>query len=138
MLIQLPEVRAFLDRALDLDEGWDDGALHEFAIVLAGAESGLSPDDVAGLAKHYDRALELTEGTRPGLFVAWAETVSISTQDAQEFRIMLQRALAVDPDDRPEERLTSLISQRRAEWLLERIDELFLDPTGSDPDDGAR
>ena len=51
---------------------------------------------------------------------------------------MLQRALAVEPDDRPEERLTSLISQRRAEWLLERIDELFLDPTGSDPDDGAR
>ena len=39
----------------------------------------------------------------------------------------LRRALEVDPDARPEWRLSNLIYQRRARWLLERTDRLILD-----------
>ena len=35
---------------------------------------------------------------------------------------LLKRALAVDPDARPEWRLSNLVSQRRARWLLGRED----------------
>jgi hypothetical protein len=41
---------------------------------------------------------------------------------------MLRRALAVDPDARPEWRLANLVMQRRARWLLAREDDLFLEP----------
>ena len=34
----------------------------------------------------------------------------------------------VDPDVRPEWRLVNLVMQRRARWLLSRIDDLFLPP----------
>jgi predicted anti-sigma-YlaC factor YlaD len=39
---------------------------------------------------------------------------------------MLGRALRIDPDQRPELRLATLIAQRRARWLLGRTDDLFL------------
>jgi hypothetical protein len=40
LLARLPEVEAMLDRALELDEAWDDGALYEFKLIAAGARSG--------------------------------------------------------------------------------------------------
>ncbi|MGH9675873.1 MAG: TRAP transporter TatT component family protein, partial [Candidatus Acidiferrum sp.] len=60
-------------------------------------------------------------------YVSFAESVSIQKQNRAEFESMLQQALAVDPDARPEWRLNNLIMQRRARWLLSRGDELFLD-----------
>jgi predicted anti-sigma-YlaC factor YlaD len=59
-------------------------------------------------------------------FVAFAEAVSVSTQHRAEFDSLLSRALAIDPDGKPEWRLTNLIMQRRARWLLSRADDLFL------------
>jgi predicted anti-sigma-YlaC factor YlaD len=40
---------------------------------------------------------------------------------------MLERALRIDPDQHPETRLANLIAQRRARWMLGRIDDLFLE-----------
>ena len=40
---------------------------------------------------------------------------------------LLEKALAIDPDARPDERLANLIAQRRARWLLSHTDELFVD-----------
>ena len=40
---------------------------------------------------------------------------------------MLEKALAVDADDYEEVRLLNLVAQRRARWLLSRIDDLILE-----------
>lgn len=125
LLARLPEVEALLDRALALDETWDSGALHEFKVIVAGSQSGSSVDKAA-IEAHYTRALELSKGASAGLFVAYAEAVSLPAQDKPEFRRMLERALAVDPDRQPGDRLATLVSQRRALWLLGRIDDLIL------------
>ena len=130
MLARLPEVDALLERGLVLDEGWDDGALHEFKVVFAGAVPG--QPDYDEIRHHYDRALVLSGGQSAGLHVAYAEAVSVPTQNGAEFREMMERALAVDPDANPDNRLVNLIAHRRAAWLLERIEDLFLelDPQG--------
>lgn len=125
LLARLPEVEALIDRALALDESWDNGALHEFKVILAGGRAGFGADQSA-LEAHYARALDLSKGSSAGLFVAYAEAVSLPAQDKPGFRAMLERALAVDPDRRPEDRLATLVSQRRARWLLDRIDDLIL------------
>ena len=39
----------------------------------------------------------------------------------------LQRALAVDPDLNKDVRLANLVAQRRARWLLGRVDDLILE-----------
>jgi predicted anti-sigma-YlaC factor YlaD len=137
LLARLPEVEALLDRALALDEAWDAGALHEFKVSLAGAQPGSSGGKEA-ISAHYARALELSKGTSAGLFVAYAEAVSLPAQNKTEFRTMLERALAVDPDRQPRDRLATLVSQRRARWLLSRIDDLILTGDGAGRSGGMR
>jgi len=75
--------------------------------------------------RHFERAMTLSEGLRAAPLVSLAETVSVRTQDKKEFESLLKRALAIDVDARPEWRLANLVMQRRARWLLGRIDLLF-------------
>lgn len=128
MLARLPEVDALIARAIELDEGWDSGALHGFQVVLAGARPG-QPDEQA-IVRHFDRALSLSGGHDAGLFVARAEALAVPRQDRAAFDDLLRRALAVDVDALPEKRMVNLIAQRRARWLAGRADELFLADDG--------
>jgi predicted anti-sigma-YlaC factor YlaD len=125
MLARIPEVEAMLDRAMQLDEAWDGGSLHEFEVVLAGAKPGAP--DYDRIRQHFERAVELSEASRASLFVAYAESVAVPRQDRKEFRAMLERALAVDADQYEEVRLLNLVAQRRARWLMSRIDDLILE-----------
>lgn len=126
MLARLPEVEAILNRALILDESWNEGALHEFLVTLAAAKSG--PTDYERIRGSYERALELSDGKHAGLYVAYAEAAPVAQQNRAEFRRLLEKALDVDTDEFEEVRLANLVAQRRARWLLERIDGLFLTP----------
>ena len=117
---------ALLARARALDPDWDKGALDEFDIVLAGTRPG-APLDEKRLREDYERALRLSEGQRASLFVGYAESSAVQRQDAGEFRDLLDRALAIDPDAHTEIRLANLMAQRRARWLLDHVDALFLD-----------
>ncbi len=125
LLARLPEVQALLDRAIALDETWDDGALHEFKVTLAGAAPG--EPDVMRMTRHYERAVELSKGRSAGAYLAYAEAVSVPRQNAAEFRRLIEQALAVDPDADPKNRLVNLLAHRRARWLASRADELFLE-----------
>jgi predicted anti-sigma-YlaC factor YlaD len=53
--------------------------------------------------------------------------VSKGAQDREEFTRLLKRALAIDVDRAPDQRLANLVSQRRARWLLGKTDELFIE-----------
>ncbi len=125
MLARLPEVEALLRRGLALDEGFDGGALHEFAMVWAEAIPGASAR--SDLDAHYRRALELSAGQRASVYVNYALAKAVPGQDRALFDRLLAEAQAVDPDAVPEKRLLNTIAQRRARWLLARSDELFLE-----------
>lgn len=133
MLARLPEVEAFVDRALALGETWQSGTLHEFMVILAGAKPG--KPDFDRIENHYRRALELSEGKRASLYVAYAESVAVARQDKRSFEDALKKALAVDPEKYAEVRLLNVVARRRAEWLLSRADELILTP---EPESGDK
>lgn len=124
LLARLPEVEALLDRALVLDERWENGALHEFAMSLQRARTG--PVDEAAIERHYRRAIELADGTRAAPHVTYAEVIAIPRQDREQFTALLEQALEVDVDKDPNQRLLNVIAQQRARWLLENIDEFIL------------
>jgi predicted anti-sigma-YlaC factor YlaD len=126
MLARFPEVEALIERALELDETWNGGSLHEFQVLVAAAKPGRP--DFGRIDTHYRRALELSTGSRASLYVAYAESVSTPRQDREGFRSALEKALAIDADRYPLTRLPNLVAQRRAAWLLERIDEMILPP----------
>jgi predicted anti-sigma-YlaC factor YlaD len=127
LLADLPLVEALVRRALELDEGYDNGALHEFLITFEGSRPDTMGGSAARAREHFARAMALSGGQRAAPLVALAESVAVRNQDRPEFESLLHKALAIDPDARPEWRLANLVMQRRARWLLERADLLFAD-----------
>jgi predicted anti-sigma-YlaC factor YlaD len=121
-------VEALIDRCLELDESFDQGAIHSFLITYETARQGGAGDPYQRARKHFDRAMELSGGHQAGPLVSLAESVAVAKQDRKEFQSVLERALAIDVNAKPEYRLVNLVMQRRARWLLSRIDDLILDP----------
>ena len=126
LIAEMPIVEAMMDRALELDEAYDHGAIHSFLITYEMSRPGGTGDPAARSRQQFERAMALSGGTQAGPLVSLAETVCIQKQDVKEFESLLQRALAINPDAKPETRLVNLVMQRRAKWLLSRTDELFL------------
>lgn len=119
--------RALLRRALVLDEDYGGGALHEAMIVIEALPElmGGSPERAR---EHFARAVELSGGDSAGAYVSLASSISVGAQDREEFIRLMESALAIDPDSVPELRLANTISQKRARYLLEEVDNLFLEP----------
>lgn len=125
LVIDLPTVRALAERALALDPGWSDGAIHEMMIALDSLPEAIggSPDRAR---QHFERAIEIQKGRAPGPYVALALGVSVPAQDVEEFKKLLGTAIAIDPQANPGTMLVTLITQRRARALLEQVDLLFV------------
>ena len=135
LVVDLPAVRALLERALELDPDFDRGALHDAMMLLELAEVQSGAGSRERARTHFERALELNGGRRAGTYVAWARTVAVQEQDRAEFKRLLELALEVDPDRDLDDRLANILQQDRARWLLDRADELFLDDLGDLADD---
>lgn len=120
-----PVVRALIQRALELDETWNHGALHETMITIESLGE-LFGGSEARARQHFARAVELQKGLSPGPYVALATGVSIGKKDRDEFEKLLKQALAIDPDKDPSNRLVTLVTQQRARALLDHIDTLFV------------
>jgi predicted anti-sigma-YlaC factor YlaD len=123
-----PLAEALLDRALELNESYEQGALHSFLITYEQSRRTAPNEADARSRQHFERAVALSKGQAASPYVALAEAVSLKKQDRQEFEALLKKALAINPDAAPGSRLINLITQRRARWLLERADDLILPP----------
>jgi len=128
LIAEQPCFEAMIDRALALNESYGNGAIHAFLITYEMSRPGGVGDAVARSRQHFERAVALTGGQLAGPMVSFAEAVCIQKQDAKEFDALLKRALAINPDGKPEWRLANLVTQRRAKWLLTRTEDLFLRP----------
>ena len=128
LVAELPLVSAMIDRALALDEGWDHGAIHSFLITYSMARPGADPEAAAIARRHYDRAVELSQGKAAGPHLSWAEAVCLPQEDRACFEQAIAAAKKIDPDDDPATRLVNVIMQRRAAWLSANLDRLMLPP----------
>lgn len=126
LLGDLGLVETMMKRALELDAGYDEGALHEFFVAFDAGRSEAMGGSLTRAQGHLDRALVASRERKVGVLVTWAETACVQRQDAKAFRAFLDRALAFDVNQAPEHRLANVVAQRRARWLRGRIPELFL------------
>jgi predicted anti-sigma-YlaC factor YlaD len=127
LIADLPVIEALIDRALELDEGFDDGAIHSFLIAYEMNRETASGDPEERARRHFKKAMAFSGGKLCGPLVTLAESISLAKQDKTEFRTLLQQAVAIDLDAKPEWRLANTLTQRRARWLLSRMDKLFVD-----------
>ena len=121
-------------RALALDEAWGRGALHEFAITLEGARPPDGRRDPRAARAHYDRALALSGGRRASLFVD-LRGGALPCATRTPWR-SAPRSIGRSPSmlrAAREDRLTNLLAQRRARWLVAHQDDLILAGTSDRP-----
>lgn len=132
LLADLGAVKALMTRGLTLDETYDRGAFHEAMILLDALpkDMGGSPERAR---EHFTRAIALSSGRKASPYVTLAQSVSVLTQNRKEFRELLEKALAVDPNADPNMRLATLVVQQQARDLLKREDDLFLEPIDDHP-----
>ena len=114
-------------RALALDESWDQGALHDFFISWEAGHASAG-GSIEKAREHFARAKALSGGQRLSPFVSYAEAVSLNEQNKKEFEELLKGVVGADAAAlQPNQRLVNLIAQRRAAWLLSRVDQLFIE-----------
>lgn len=117
---------ALMRRALALDEGFQLGSAHDFFITYEGSRASVG-GSVSEARRHLERALALSKGQRAAPIVGFAEAVSVGAQDSTEFCRLLEQALAIEPGQAIDYRLSNLIYQKRARWLLSRREALFVE-----------
>jgi predicted anti-sigma-YlaC factor YlaD len=133
LVADVPAVKALIERVLALQEDHGRGAAHAIMISLEAlpAAMGGSPERAR---KHFQRAVELSDGLDPGPYVTMASSVALAAQKRDEFVMLLEQAVAIDPDKYPGTRLATLIAQKRARHLLSRVDELFVPDSAAEED----
>lgn len=115
---------ALLYRSRELDDGVDGGVVYDYLSIYETARIGGSLDEARD---YYEHALELGPERHPVLWATWAETGSVANGDRQEFMTLLQQTLDFDIDSEPDGRLLNRVAKERAAWLLENVDDYFLD-----------
>ncbi len=123
--IRQTAIEKMMRRALSLDETWDNGSLHDFFISWEAGHASTG-GSMAKARDHFAQAVRLSGGARLSPYVSLAESVSINENSRKEFEAVLTQALAIDLGKAPDQKLANVISQRRARWLLDRIDDLFV------------
>jgi predicted anti-sigma-YlaC factor YlaD len=126
LVAELPIPIAMMERALALDEGWSEGALHEFFVAYEATRGGGQGSGPERARAHYERALALSMNKKLGPRVSYAEGVLVQAQDRAEFTRLLEEVLRADPGEVPRHRLANVLAQRRARALLAHADDLFL------------
>jgi len=116
-----PQAEALIYGAYDLDPYYNEGDIHDFLITYEASKPGGS---LKKAKEHFKRALELNKGMSASTYVNYAENVDETEKNKEEFQEMLQKALDIDPDKKPGSRLVNLIMQKRAKWLLSRMDKM--------------
>jgi predicted anti-sigma-YlaC factor YlaD len=121
-----PIVEALARRALELDEGWGLGSIHEFFVSWESAHATIG-GSMEKAREHYDKALFFAQGRRALPYLTYAESVCVAKQDKALFTELLEKALTVDASRPDDQRLANLLAQKRARWQLGRLDELFIE-----------
>lgn len=124
-----PMVGVLMDRALELDEGFDEGSIHEFYVSYDAARSEDQGGGPAAAKKHLDIAVKQNQGRRLGVLLSYAEGVLQAQQKKAEFVKILEEIVATDVySEEPtwkRQRLSNIIAQERSRWLLSKLSDLF-------------
>ena len=123
--VHLPEWSAMILRAYELDPNFGGATLDEFLVIFFSSMPELLGGDKQRAKFHYQQALEKTGGKSAGAYVSYAQSICVPAQDYETFKDCLEKALAIDPDEDVSTRLVTIISQRKARWLLDNAYNYF-------------
>jgi predicted anti-sigma-YlaC factor YlaD len=129
----VPRALTLAVRAVELDDGYSDGTIHDFLVQYYASVPATMGGDKDLAEYHHERALHYADGRLAGPYVGYAEALLIPRQDRERFVEYMETALAIDPEAYPDARLINVLSQRKAQWYLDHLDDFFLPDIDSLP-----
>jgi predicted anti-sigma-YlaC factor YlaD len=124
--LKVPQAKLLLDRALEVDPEFMGGGIADLFISFHAS----MPDSLGGdrnlVQPMFEKALSINKGKSPGTYIAYANGVCVPNQDIEGFKGLMAKALAINPDDNPDSRLMTILSQRNARFYLDNIGNYFL------------
>lgn len=121
---ELPWVEAAMERALELDETYEHGALHGYLGIL----NSLRPPALGGrpdvARAHFERAIELSEGRDLSIKVEYARRYA-RLMFEQDLHDRLLEEVLVAPVETAGLTLFNVLAKQEAEELLETSQEYF-------------
>lgn len=117
---------AMLEKAAELNPDYSNGAIWDvLSQFYVAAPVDFGGDYERGLYCH-EQAMRVSGGKSAGVYVTYAESICKPNGDIEGFKDALNKALAIDPDEDPSNRLMTVISQSKAQNLLDHIDDYFV------------
>jgi tetratricopeptide (TPR) repeat protein len=156
LMVKVPFAFALIARSLELDEDYNHGSLHDLMISVIGnipvsllyladdsertfsvlkalklyysskekTFNTMSMDDL--VIFHLNRSIELSNDTKASPYVS-TSVIYVKSQDYISFVSVLNKAININIDKNPSNRLINIISKRKAAWLLEHAEDYFYD-----------
>lgn len=123
-IAELPKVKAGMERVIELDDTVSNGNAQLYMAVL----ESLLPPSLGGkpeLAKaHFERAIEISNGTNLMAKVLYAEKYARLVFDRQLHDQLLQQVIDADTGPK-DQRLINTIAKQKAVTLLSGADDYF-------------
>ena len=127
-VVKLPVVKKLLITAIALDPKWGKGALYSAMMSYTSSRPDLFGDAlIDSVSSFYAKALIASDSLDASLFVSYAELIDKKFQDRDAFERKLDLVLNMDIEKDKDFRLSNIIAQERAKWLLSKTDEIFFE-----------
>ena len=123
-IAEIPKIEALMQRVLELDDAYEQGAAHLYLGVLLTqrpARLGGKPEQAR---QHFERALELSGGRNLMAKVLYARHYARLVFDRPLHDRLLEEVVAADPEV-PGLTLSNTLAQEQARRLLTGADEYF-------------
>ena len=127
LAVDIPKPVALMQKLLDMNESYGNGSVHDFFLSYYGSMPASMGGSHEKARTHFNRSVELSNGLSAGPYVALASSVCVANQDSKEFKSLLNQALSIDVNKNISIRLANILSQNKAQWMLDHIDNYFID-----------
>jgi tetratricopeptide (TPR) repeat protein len=124
LLGQKDNVKATMDRALELDPNFYYGGPHRYFGAFYAVAPAFAGGDLAKSKVHFEKSLVI-EPNYVGTKVLWAVELAVKEQDEATFDRLLKEVLATPDDIIPEVRAETIAEKGKAREALEEKEDLF-------------
>jgi predicted anti-sigma-YlaC factor YlaD len=125
--VLVQQIVPLIHKAYEIDPDYNNGAIDDFYVLYYASMPEGMGGDPSKVDTHFQLALEKSGGALASPYVSYAQAVAIPAQDYETFKTNLEKALAVDVDEDPANRLVNVLAQRKARFLLDSAVYYFAD-----------
>ncbi len=118
---------SMIEKAVELEPEFLGGSSWEILCKFYAAAPVAMGGGTEKAKMAYKKALEISKGKTPSVYLTYATSFCIPKQDSKGYDKAIEKALAIDPELQPENKLTIKLSQDYAKWLKEHKEDFILE-----------